>query len=439
MQVTTQTLENRTVAVQVEVEPERVNQVFEKVYRQLGRYVEIPGFRPGRAPVGLLRQALREDYVREHVLEQILRETMNSAMQQAQVEPFGAPPELDVQQLEEGKPMLYSLKVPLEPKIELGEYRGLKVTRYKPVVTEEDVANEIESRRRQLARYERVGREAQTGDVVFVTIVPYLEGEQTSLPTRRNLIHLTEEMLAHPLGKMLLGAKAGDVKEETVQFPENDPDPELRGKTVKLQVTVHGVSEMKLPDDEEFLKQMQAETMEELHERIRHILEEELARYADSSSRAAMRQAVLACAQVDISPIIIASRARDTLAELQEQLRRGGYTLEDYARGYNMSEAEFIEYWYRQTASDILYGLILEAIRKREGITLSEEERQQAIREVAERYNITEQEAAQSEYLEEELEARLAQKTLQFLWDVADVTEEEFRIQSERRQPDNEE
>lgn len=439
MQVTTETLENRTVAVQVEVEPEHVNRVFERVYRQLGRYVEIPGFRPGRAPIGLLRQALREDYVRERVLEQILRETMNNAIQQAQVEPYGAPPELDVQQLEEGKPMLYSLKVPLEPKVELGEYRGLKVTRYKPVVTEEDVTNEIESRRRQFTRYERVDREAQTGDVVFVTIVPYLEGEQKPLPTRRNLIHLTEEMQAHPLGRMLLGAKAGDVKEETVQFPDSDPDAELRGKTVKLQVTVHGVSEMKLPNDEEFLKQMQAETMEELRERVRQALEEELAHYAESASRSSMRSAVLQAAKVDISPIIIASQARDTLAALEEQLRRRGYTLEDYAQSYNMTEQEFIEYWHRRTASDILYGQILKAIREREGITLSEEERQQAIREVAERYNITEQDAAQSEELEEELETRLVQKTLQFLWDVADVTEEEFRIQSERGQPDNEE
>ncbi len=439
MQVTTETLEHQTVALQVEIEPERVNQAFERVYRRLGRYVEIPGFRPGKAPIGLLRQALREDYVRQHVLEQLLEETMNSAMSQAQVEPYGAPPELDVQQLEEGKPMLYSLKVPLKPKVEIGEYRGLKVTRYQPVVTEEDVTNEIESRRRQFTRYERVDREARTGDVVFVTVVPHIEGEPHPQPTRRNLIHLTEEMQAHPLGKMLLGVKAGEVKEETVQFPDNDPDPELRGKTVKLQVTVHGVSEMKLPDDEEFLKQIQAGTMEELRERVRQALQEELARYADSASRSSMRSAVLQAAKVDISPIIIASRARDTLAELQEQLRRGGYTLEDYAQGYNMTEAEFIEYWHRRTASDILYGLILQAIREREGITLTEEERQQAIQEVAEQYNVTEQDAAQSEELEVQLETRLVEKTLQFLWDVADVTEEEFRIQSRREQSDNEE
>jgi FKBP-type peptidyl-prolyl cis-trans isomerase (trigger factor) len=148
---------------------------------------------------------------------------------------------------------------------------------------------------------------------------------------------------------------------------------------------------------------------------------------------------VLEAAKVDISPIIITSRARSSLAEMEEQLRRGGYTLEDYARSYNMTEAEFLDYWYQRTAVDILYGLILKAIREREGITLSEEERQQAIQKVAEQHDMTEQEAAQSEYLQEELEVRLTQKTLQFLWDVADVTEEEFHIQSQRKQSDNEE
>lgn len=439
MQVTTQPLENRTVALQVEVEPERVNQVFERVYRELGKYVEVPGFRPGRAPIGLLRQSLREDYVRERVMEHILRETMDRAMREAQVEAYGAPPELDIQQLEEGKPMLYLLKVPLEPTVEIENYRGLKVTRYKPVVTEEDVTNEIESRRRQLTRYERAERAAHTGDVVFVTIVPHIEGEANPLATRRNLVHLSEEMQQHPLGKMLLGMEAGQTKDETVQFPETDPDPELQGKTVRLQVTVHGVSEMKLPDDEELLKQMRAGSMEELRERTHRALMEELARYAHSASERSMRQALLAAAKVDISPIIIASRARDSLHELTEQLQRGGYSLEDYARGYNMSEQEFLQYWQERTASNVLFGLVVRHIQEREGITLTDEERQEVIRQLAEEMNVSEESFMNSPQLETALEERAFEKTLQFLWDVAEVTEEELRIQSQREQTDNEE
>lgn len=439
MQVTTHALENQTVALQVEVEPERVNQVFERVYRQLSKYVEVPGFRPGKAPLGLVRQALREDYVRERVLEQLLKETMNNALQQAQVEPYGAPPELDVQQLEEGKPLIYSLKVPLEPKVELGEYRGLKVTRYKPVVTEEDVAAEIESRRRQFTRYERVEREAQVGDVLFVTMVPHVVGEPHPLSTRRNLIHLTEEMLAHPLGKMLLGMKAGDAKEETVQFPDADPDAELRGKTVKLQVTVHGVSEMKMPDDAELLKQLRVESMEELREQIRKALTEELTQHAERASSNSMRRAVLQAAQVDISPIIIAARSRESLAIFHERLRRSGYSLEEYANSYGMSESEFADYWYERTASDILYGLILKEIAKHEGIEITEEERHQVIQQIAEQNQVDFQTAEESEEAEDRMENLLIEKTLQFLWDVADVTEEEFRIQSQSEQTDNEE
>jgi len=439
MQVTTQTLDNQTVALQVEVESERVDQAFEKVYRQLGRYVEIPGFRRGKAPIGLVRQALREDYVRERVLEQLLRETMNAAIEQAQVEPYGAPPELDVQQLEEGKPMLYSLKVPLEPKVELGEYRGLKVTRYKPVVTEEDVTREIESRRRQLSRYERVEREARGGDVVFVTVVPHVAGEDNPRATRRNLVHLTEEMQQHPLGQMLLGMKAGDTKEQTVLYPPDDPDAELRGQTVRLRVTVHGVSEMKLPDDEQLLKHLQAESMEALRVAVWQQLEEELTRYAEQASRATMRRAVLQAAKVEISPIIISSQARDSLAALNEQLRRSGYSLEDYARNYQMTEAQFVDYWYNHTASNILYRVILTEIAKREGIELTEEERQEVVQQVAEQHYMDLEAAAQSEEAVEALEKRLTDKTLQFLWSVADVTEEEYRIQSQQQRADNEE
>ncbi|MGQ9880394.1 MAG: trigger factor [Armatimonadota bacterium] len=439
MQVTTQQLENQTVALQVEVEPERVNRAFERVYRQLGRYVEVPGFRPGKAPLPLLRRALREDIVREHVLEQLIRETVDAALKEAHVEPYGAPPQLDIQQLEEGKPMLYSMQVPLDPKVELGEYRGLKVTRYNPVVTEEDVTNEIESRRRQFARYERVEREAQIGDLVFVTSVPHVEGEANPLATRRNLVHLTEEMLAHPLAKILLGMKAGETKEEVVQFPESEPDAELRGKTVRLQVTVHGVSEIKLPSDEELLKHLKAEAMEQLRERIRQSLMEELQRYAKEHSDISMKEAVLRSAKVEISPIVIDTRTEETLQELEQQLHRAGYTLADHARSYGMTEEQFRVYWRGVNASRILYALILRSIAEREGIDLTEEERQQVIQQVAEEYNMTLSDAASSREAEDILYDRRLQKTLRFLWDVVEVTEEEFRIQSQRKQTDNEE
>lgn len=439
MQVTTQQLENQTVALQVEIEPERVNQAFERVYRQLGRYVEVPGFRPGKAPLPLLRRALREDLVREYVLEQLIRETVNAALKEANVEPYGSPPQLDIQQLEEGKPMLYSMQVALEPKVELGEYRALKVTRYKPVVTEEDVTNEIESRRRQFARYERVEREAQIGDVVFVTSVPHVEGEANPLTTRRNLIHLTEQMLAHPLGKILLGMKAGETKEEVVQFSESEPDAELRGKTVRLRVTVHGVSEVKLPDDEELLKHLKVESMEQLRERTRQSLMVELERYAKESSDISMKEAVLRSSKVEISPIVINTRTEETLQELEQQLHRAGYTLADHASSYGMTEEQFRAYWREINASRILYALILKAIGEREGIDLTEEERQQVIQQVAEEYNMTPSEAPTSEELDDLLHEHRMQKTLRFLWDVAEVTEEEFRIQSRHEQTDNEE
>ncbi|MCS6949298.1 MAG: trigger factor [Armatimonadota bacterium] len=439
MQVTAETLENRTVALQVEVEPERVDRAFERVYRQLGKYVEVPGFRPGKAPIGLLRQALREDYVRQQVLEQLLKETMTDAMKQAQVEPYGAPPELDVQQLEEGKPMLYSLKVPLEPSVELGDYRALKVTRYQPVVTEEDIDREIEARRRQNARYQRVEREARRGDVVFVSIVPYFEGESEPGETRWDMVPLDEGGTPHPLSELVLGARVGETREDTVEFPPDYTDPLLQGKRVRVQVTVRGVSELVLPSDEELLREQNLQSMDELREQVRQSLLAEMSQYAERLSRSSLRQAVLQAAKVDISPVIITSRARDSLAALNEQLRRGGYTLADYARGYNMSEAEFVEYWHQRTASDILYGLILAAIREREGIALTDEERQQALQKVAEEHGVTEQEAAESEELEEALNALLTQKTLQFLWSVADVTEEELRIQSKPEQSDNQE
>ncbi len=104
-----------------------------------------------------------------------------------------------------------------------------------------------------------------------------------------------------------------------------------------------------------------------------------------------------------------------------------------------MSESEFADYWYERTASDILYGLILKEIAKHEGIEITEEERHQVIQQIAEQNQVDFQTAEESEEAEDRMENLLIEKTLQFLWDVADVTEEEFRIQSQSEQTDNEE
>lgn len=441
MQVTTQPIEHQTVVLQVELETERVNRAFEQAYRQIGRHVEVPGFRPGKAPVALLRQAVRDDYVRQWVLDELVKETLPEALKMAEVVPYGAAPQMDVQQLEEGKPMLYALKVPIKPKVELGEYRGLKVKRYKPVVTDEDITNEIEARRRGLARFERVEREAQPGDWLFVTMVPQIEGEDAPRATRRNLISLDESAGAPQLVEMLIGAKATETKEGVVDFPDNFTDEELRGKRVYMKVTVHGVSETKVPDDEELLDKMRVETMDALREQIREQIERELQTYALRATDLSMQQALLECCKVDISPIIIASRVEAELEMFQKQLQRRGYTLKDYIKSQNMTEGEFLDYLTARERRQLGYALVLESIAEQENITLAEEEREEVIQQLAQERGQTVEELLAQEGAAEEVEDavldRRINKVLQFLWDVAEITEEELRIQSQSQGADN--
>ncbi len=383
MQVTTESLENQTQTLLVVIEPEKVASTFAKTYRQMSKYVNVPGFRPGKAPVGLVKQQLKPEYVLEEVRNALLRDTVYAALHDADVTPHMFDPDITDVEIAEGQPMSYKLHVPLEPTVELKQYKGLELTRYTATVTDEMVANETQARREALTNYGRVETPAALGDMMFVSETPHLEGEPNPRGARRHLVTLKETSREHPVEQHLFGATAGSDIEFDTEFPADYTDDELRGAKAHVTVHVHSVSTPRPPTDEELCAHFKVADMDALTELVRSTLTERFNQMAEEATTAEMNNRLLEANPVVVSHVAITSMARSEVEQLTERLRRSNYTLEQYIQSQGMTPDQWFQRMLETTAERMMLNELFRKIIETEGITAADDDVLARLKEIA--------------------------------------------------------
>ncbi len=431
MQVSKEVLDDKTVRLHVEVDAERVAKTYEKVYRELSKYVRVKGFRPGKAPISFVKQELKPEFVFEEVAKKLINPTATEAMQQEGIEPFMVTPDVEALKLEEGEPMSYDLDIPTKPEATLGTYKGLKLTKCTVEVTDEQVEEEITSRRRQAGTNQRVDEAADMGHTVFATITPHVEGEPNARGALRKFVVINEEAQADVLEGLLFGMKASETKEETVTFPEDYKEAEYAGLTATVAVQVHGVSKIIEPTEEQFLEKSGAASMEELTTQTRERMVSYLTESAESTSRRNLETALMENNQVSISRVLVMGLAQRELENQAETLRHRGYSLKQFLEQRNMTPEQYLQ----QQAAEVYYNLfvssVLEAIVEAEGITATDEELEARLEKlIAEAGEEAEQarEAAQRDDVKANVRQALAtEKAIEWLWSESEVTEQDLR------------
>ncbi len=383
MQVTTESLENQTQTLLVVIEPEKVAEAYTKAYKQFSKYVNIPGFRPGKAPVSLVKQQLKPEYVEEEVRNSLLRQTVLAALDQAGVTPHMFDPDITDVELAEGQQMSYKLHVPLAPTVELKQYKGLELTRYTATVTDEMVANELQARRDALTNYGRVDTPAALGDMMFVSETPHLDGEPNPRSARRHLVTLKESSHDHPVEQHLFGVTAGSDVEFDTEFPADYADEELRGQKAHVTVHVHSVSTPRPPTDEELCNHFKVADIDALTELIRNTLTERFNQMAEEATTADMNNRLLEANPVVVSHVAITSMARSEVEQMSERLRRSNYTLEQYIQSQGMTPDQWFQRVLEASAERMMLNELFKAIIEAEGITAADDDIQNRLNEIA--------------------------------------------------------
>jgi trigger factor len=260
----------------LEIPAEEVIKQTEKVAKELARIARVPGFRPGKAPLALIKKRFAED-IKGEVLQTLVPERVEKAVAEEKLTPVSQP-QVDKLEFAEGQPVKFRASFEVLPEFALGDYKNLEIEMPEMTITDEDVTEALTEMQQRAATFAPVeGRTVQNDDFVQVKLLGTPEGGGEPLQAESVLCHVGAEETMEPFNENLRGASVGDHKNFDVVYPADYPDAKLAGKTFHYAVDVLGIKTKKLPDlNDEFAKDVSdAASLNELKKKVRESLEHE--------------------------------------------------------------------------------------------------------------------------------------------------------------------
>ena len=378
MSLQVEKLEGNMAKLTIEVSPEKLEAAIEKAYQKNKNKISIPGFRKGKVPRKMIEQMYGKEIFYEDAANELIPDAYEEAYDQCGEEIVSSP-QIDVVQLESGKPFIFTAEVALKPQVTLGKYKGVEVGKFDVNVTEEEITAEIDRERGKNARTVDVeDRTVQEGDIAtidfegFVDGVAFDGGKGTDYP-----LTIGSHAFIPGFEEALVGASIGVETEVNVTFPEDYQAEELAGKAAVFKCTVKKLQEKQLPElDDDFVGDVseESDTVEEYKEEIRKRLAERKEASAKSAKEDAVIDALIADAQMDIPDAMLATQQRQMVQDYAQRLQYQGLSLEQYMQYTGATQETLLEQMKPQALRRIQSRLVLEAVVAAEGITASEEE-----------------------------------------------------------------
>lgn len=258
----------------LEIPADDVTKATERVAKEIARVARVPGFRPGKAPISLIKRRFADD-IKGEVLQSLVPEKVEKAVAEQRLSPVSQP-QVEKLDFNEGQPLKFRAVFEVLPEFELGTYKGLEIEMPAMDVRDEDVNKALEETRERAAAFAPVeGRAVEDGDFAQLKLMGTPEGGGEPLQADSVLCHVGAEETMEPFNQNLRGANVGDHKEFDVDYPADYPDAKLAGKKFHYTADVTAIKTKKLPDlNDEFAKDVSdAATLDELKTKIRESLE----------------------------------------------------------------------------------------------------------------------------------------------------------------------
>ncbi len=362
------------VELNIEVPAEQVTSTRDKVFKEMGQHATVPGFRRGKAPRALLERHLSPESIRSHLLDELLPDAYAEALEEAKIEPY-TDPEIDIVQLEQEQPFIFKAKVPLPPKVELGEYKGIEVERPEVTVTDEDIDSELEYLQQNKASIEPIeDRPVESGDLVTAELKVVPEGEEPQEPGRAR-IRVGSNIPEFDAN--IVGMKLDEEKSFTIDYASDFADEELAGKKIDYTVKIEKIYQVKLPElDDEFVQGLPGnmETLDALKDSIRSRLTEARNRSADSEVENKIIEAIVSRSTVCFPDVIVKSRVAHELEHLREDLEKENRTFKQYLEQIGRTREQFMDELNQAISHRVTVGLVLGELASAEKLEVTDEE-----------------------------------------------------------------
>jgi trigger factor len=366
-------------ALKIEVPADEVTQRLAKAYVELNRQVNIPGFRPGKAPLAMLEKRYAKT-VEEDVIRGLVPDFYDKAIRQAGIVPVHVEiPPLDRAKIKKDEPFIFTATVEIRPKIELRDYKAPSPISLKPdnrTVTDEQLNRGLEVLREQQARLEAVpaGHIIVDGDYIVLDVQGTLDGAPLEGTKKEGQLHKVgshASVLGLEIDSHVGGKKEGDVLEVPQPYPASHPDPRVAGKTVVFTLTIKSVKEKKLPAlDDEFAKDCGPFTsLQEIKDKLRNGMEQALKREIEDTYKDTIIKRLVETHHFDL-PETLVERELEAIIRQHAQQQKG-----DTQKSPGAEDLTHLRQEHRnEAARRVKLGLVLETIAEKEGLTVTQDD-----------------------------------------------------------------
>jgi trigger factor len=372
--------------IELEIPAENVTKATEKVARDLARVARIPGFRPGKAPVTLIRRRFAGD-IQGEVLQSLVPEYLEKALDEKKLVPVTRP-EVDKVEFKEGEPLKFRAVFEVLPEFELGEYKGLEIQVDAVEAGEAQVDKVVEEMRERAATFVPVeGRAAKDGDFALIKLSGMPEGGGDPVEADNIMCHIGAEETLESFTENLRGANPGETKKFQSKYPDDYPDQKLAGKTYDYSVEVLAIKEKKLPEvNDEFAKDAAGEaagvtTVAELRKKILENLEAAKEEQQSSQAREKVLEALVKKHDFPVPEALVEHQMDVRLERTVRSLTAQGVD----PRAVNVDWVSLRRRQHDRAVDDVKAELLLDRIAEAEKIEATDEDVEKEISALAER------------------------------------------------------
>lgn len=373
---------------------EAVEEGLTKSFNKVKGNLNVPGFRKGKVPRRIFNQMFGEEALYEETLNEVFPTAYQEAAEGIDAEIVGQPSIKDMV-TETGKDWELTVEVPLKPEVKLGQYKDLEVTKIDREVTEEEVEEALENRRKEFAELVVTEEAAKDGDTVVIDYAGSVEGVEFEGGTATNhSLELGSNSFIPGFEEQLVGVEPNSEVDVNVTFPEEYHSDDLAGQEAVFKVTVHEVKTKELPElDDDFAQDAddEVETMDELREKTRKELEESRAQFADNARDEEAIQKAVANAEIEEVPWDMTHEEVHRQMDLfYNNLNQQGMNPELYFNITQTTEEDLHKQFEIGAEDNVRTNLVIEEIVKVEGLEATEEEIEAEIKELSEQYGLEE-------------------------------------------------
>lgn len=391
MSVQVENLEKNMAKLTIEVTAEDLEKALNAAYQRQKKNISIPGFRKGKVPRAMVEKMYGPAVFYEDAVNSLIPQEYAKAADESGLD-IVSQPEIDVVQIEKGKPFIFTAEVAVKPEVILGEYKGLEVPKADLEVTDEEIEAELKKEQEKNARTIHVeDRAAQEGDKVTIDFEGFVDGVAFEGGAGKDYpLTLGSKTFIPGFEEQLVGVALEQPVDVNVTFPEDYQAEELKGKEAVFKCVIHKIEAKELPElDDDFAKDVsEFDTLEEYKKEIKDNIEKRKADAAKTEKENAVVDKAIENAQMDIPEAMVKTQINQMIDDFARRIQSQGLTMEQYMQFTGSTRETMQEQMRPQAMKRIQSRLVLEKVAEVENIQISDEKLDEELTKMAEMYKM---------------------------------------------------